>query len=243
MKTDTLNAVLAARAAHRPVAVVSNLDTGEQALVYPDAVEGALALSDEAVAAVRQAIADDRSGRLPADAAGNAPLFAQVSNPAKRLIVVGAVHIAQPLVVMAQTAGYAVTIVDPRGAFATKDRFPGVELSEDWPDDALVKLAIDTRTAVVTLTHDPKLDDPALMVALRSPAFYIGSLGSKRTHARRGERLTEAGLGETEIGRIHAPIGLDIGAKSPAEIAISILGQITEVLHRPSGPKPTAAAG
>jgi xanthine dehydrogenase accessory factor len=231
MKTEILEAILAARAASRPVAVVSNLDTGEQSLVYPDAVEGPLALGDAAVAAVRKAIADDRSGRLPADAAGNAPLFAQVSNPAKRLVVIGAVHIAQPLVVMAQTAGYAVTIVDPRGAFATKDRFPGVELSEDWPDDALTALKIDTRTAVVTLTHDPKLDDPALMVALKSPAFYIGSLGSKRTHAGRVARLTEAGLSEAEIARIHAPIGLAIGAKSPAEIAISILGQITEVLH------------
>lgn len=233
MKRDILDTVLAARAASRPVAIVSNLDTGEQALVFPDAVEGALQLGDDTVAAARKAIADDKSGRIPADAAGNAPLFAQVSNPAKRMIVVGAVHIAQPLVVMAQTAGYAVTIVDPRGAFATKDRFPGVDLSEDWPDDALAALNIDTRTAVVTLTHDPKLDDPALMVALKSPAFYIGSLGSKRTHAKRVERLTEAGLSNTEIDRIHAPVGLNIGAKSPAEIAISILGQITQVLHPP----------
>ncbi len=232
MHSETLKAVLAARAAGHPVAVVSNLDTGEQALVYPDAVEGSLSLGDEAIAAARKAIADDRSGRIATDAAGNAQLFAQVSNPHKRLIVVGAVHIAQPLVVMAQTAGYAVTIVDPRGAFATKDRFPGVALSEDWPDDALTALSIDTRTAVVTLTHDPKLDDPALMVALKSPAFYIGSLGSKRTHAKRVERLTEAGLSEAEIARIHAPVGLNIGAKSPAEIAISIIGQITEVLHK-----------
>ena len=233
MKTSILKAVLAARAASRPVAVVSNLETGDQALVYPDAVEGTLALPDAAIASARKAIADDKSGRIPAEAAGNAPLFAQVSNPAKRLVIVGAVHIAQPLVVMAQTAGYAVTIVDPRGAFATKDRFPGVDLSEDWPDDALTALNIDTRTAVVTLTHDPKLDDPALMVALKSPAFYIGSLGSKRTHAGRVARLTEAGLSEAEIARIHAPIGLNIGGKSPAEIAISILAQITEVLHAP----------
>lgn len=233
MKRALLDAVLKARAASRPVAIVSNLDSGEQALVYPDAVEGPLALPDAAVAAAREAIADDRSGRIPADAAGNAPLFVQVSNPAKRLIIVGAVHIAQPLVPMAQTAGYAVTIVDPRGAFATRDRFPGVTLSEDWPDDALTALAIDARTAVVTLTHDPKLDDPALMVALKSPAFYVGSLGSTRTHARRVDRLKEAGLSDAEIGRIHAPVGLNIGAKSPAEIAISILAQITQVLHAP----------
>jgi xanthine dehydrogenase accessory factor len=233
MKRALLDAVLKARAASRPVAIVSNLDSGEQALVYPDAVEGSLALPEAAVAAARKAIADDRSGRIWADVAGNAPLFVQVSNPAKRLIVVGAVHIAQPLVVMAQTAGYAVTIVDPRGAFATKDRFPGVVLSEDWPDDALTALAIDARTAVVTLTHDPKLDDPALMVALKSPAFYVGSLGSTRTHAKRVDRLKEAGLSDAEIGRIQAPVGLNIGAKSPAEIAISILGQITQVLHAP----------
>lgn len=228
MQGETLKKVLTARAASRPVAVVSNLDTGEQAIVYPDSIEGPLALSDEAVAVARKAIADDKSGRVTTD---EAPLFAQVSNPAKRMIVVGAVHIAQPLVVMAQTAGYAVTIVDPRGAFATRDRFPGVDLSEDWPDDALSALNIDTRTAVVTLTHDPKLDDPALHVALKSPAFYIGSLGSRRTHAGRVERLTEAGFSEAEIGRIHAPVGLNIGAKSPAEIAVSILGQITQVLH------------
>jgi xanthine dehydrogenase accessory factor len=142
------------------------------------------------------------------------------------------VHIAQPLVEIARTAGYALTIVDPRGAFATRDRFPGVELSEDWPDDALKALNIDTRTAVVTLTHDPKLDDPALHVALRSDAFYIGSLGSKKTHGTRVTRLTEAGYSEAEIARIHAPIGLNIGGKSPAEIAISIMAQVTEVLHK-----------
>ncbi len=194
-------------------------------MVYPDAVGGALDLSDEVVEAARQAMINDRSGRV-------GEMFVQVFNPPKRLIIVGAVHIAQPLVDIAKTAGFAVTIVDPRGAFATRDRFPGVELSEDWPDDALTALAIDNRTAVVTLTHDLKLDDPALEVALRSTAFYIGSLGSKKTHAGRVERLTEAGLSAAEIARIHAPIGLAIGAKSPAEIAVSIMAQITEVLHQ-----------
>ncbi len=233
MQQAILDAILAARAANRPVATVTHLESGDQALVYRDDTTsgkiGDLALDDAAIKSARRAIADDKGARIDS-AAG--PLFIQVSNPPKRMIIVGAVHIAQPLVEIAQTAGYALTIVDPRGAFATRDRFPDVELSEDWPDDALKALTIDTRTAVVTLTHDPKLDDPALHVALRSDAFYIGSLGSKKTHAGRVERLTEAGYNEAEIARIHAPIGLNIGGKSPAEIAISIMAQITEVLHQ-----------
>ena len=228
MRPDTLKSLLAARAEKRQVSLVSKLESGAQTLVFRDRTEGELALDDDAIAAARDALRDDKSGRLRT---GEAPLFVQVFNPPKRMIIVGAVHIAQPLVTLAQTAGYEVVIVDPRGAFATRDRFPGVTLSEDWPDDALNALAIDNRTAVVTLTHDPKLDDPALHVALRSEAFYVGSLGSKRTHAGRVERLTEAGYTEAEIGRIHAPVGLAINAKSPAEIAISIMGQITQVLH------------
>jgi xanthine dehydrogenase accessory factor len=228
MRPDTLKSLLAARAEKQQVALVSNLESGAQTLVFRDRTEGELALDADAITAARDALRDDKSGRLRT---GDAPLFVQVFNPPKRMIVVGAVHIAQPLVTLAQTAGYEVVIVDPRGAFATRDRFPGVTLSEDWPDDALNALAIDNRTAVVTLTHDPKLDDPALHVALRSEAFYVGSLGSKRTHAGRVERLTEAGYTEAEIGRIHAPVGLAINAKSPAEIAISIMAQITQVLH------------
>lgn len=233
MQQDILDAILAARAAKRPVATVTHLDSGAQALVYRDGDTsgeiGELALDEAAITSARRAIADDKSTRIDSDAG---PLFIQVSNPPKRMIIVGAVHIAQPLVEIAKTAGYALTIVDPRGAFATRDRFPDVELSEDWPDDALKALNIDTRTAVVTLTHDPKLDDPALHVALRSEAFYIGSLGSKKTHAGRVERLTAEGFSEAEIARIHAPIGLYIGGKSPAEIAISIMAQVTEVLHK-----------
>ena len=228
MRPDTLKSLLAARAEKQQVALVSNLESGAQTLVFRDRTEGELALDADAITAARDALRDDKSGRLRT---GDAPLFVQVFNPPKRMIVVGAVHIAQPLVTLAQTAGYEVVIVDPRGAFATRDRFPGVTLSEDWPDDALNALAIDNRTAVVTLSHDPKLDDPALHVALRSEAFYVGSLGSKRTHAGRVERLTEAGYTEAEIGRIHAPVGLAINAKSPAEIAISIMAQITQVLH------------
>lgn len=228
MRPETLTSLLAAREAKQPVALVSNLDTGEQALVFRDRTEGSLVLDDEAIEAAHDALRDDKSGRLRRD---DAPLFVQVFNPPKRMIIVGAVHIAQPLVTLAQTSGYEVVIVDPRGAFATRDRFPGVTLSEDWPDDALNTLGVDNRTAVVTLTHDPKLDDPALHVALRSEAFYIGALGSRKTHAGRVERLTEAGYTDDEIGRIHAPVGLAINAKSPAEIAISIMAQITQVLH------------
>jgi xanthine dehydrogenase accessory factor len=228
MRPDTLKSLLAAREAKRPVALVSNLESGAQSLVFRDAVEGSLDLDEAIVASARTALRDDKSGR--ADAYGT-PLFVQVFNPPKRMIIVGAVHIAQPLMTLAQTSGYEVDIVDPRGAFATRDRFPGVTLSEDWPDEALETLRIDNRTAVVTLTHDPKLDDPALHVALRSEAFYIGSLGSRKTHGRRVERLTEDGYTEEEIARIHAPVGLSINAKSPAEIAISIMAQITQVLR------------
>lgn len=228
MRPDTLKSLLAAREAKRPVALVSNLESGAQSLVYRDTVEGSLDLDEAIVASARTALRDDKSGR--ADAYGT-PLFVQVFNPPKRMIIVGAVHIAQPLMTLAQTSGYEVVIVDPRGAFATRDRFPGVTLSEDWPDEALETLRIDNRTAVVTLTHDPKLDDPALHVALRSEAFYIGSLGSRKTHGRRVERLTEDGYTEEEIARIHAPVGLSINAKSPAEIAISIMAQITQVLR------------
>jgi xanthine dehydrogenase accessory factor len=150
------------------------------------------------------------------------------------MIVVGAVHIAQPLAAMAALAEYAVTIVDPRQAFATQERFPGVALVGDWPDAALRALAPDARTAVVALTHDPKLDDPALAAALRSPAFYVGALGSRKTHAARIERMRAHGFSDAELTRIHAPVGLDLGARSPAEIAVSILAEVTQRLRQPA---------
>ena len=153
-------------------------------------------------------------------------------NPPLKLIVVGAVHIAQPLLSMARLSGYDATLVDPRDAFAADARFPGERIVREWPDEALAGLGLDARTAVVTLTHDTKLDDPAIRVALKSDIFYLGCLGSKKTHGKRVERLTEAGFSEAEIARIHGPVGLDIGAKSPAEIAISIMGQMTERLRR-----------
>jgi len=147
--------------------------------------------------------------------------------------VVGAAHIAQPLVPMAKLAGYAVTVVDPRSAWATPERFPDVDIDSRWPDEALADLKPDARTAVVTLTHDPKLDDPALIAALRTNAFYIGALGGRKTAGKRVERLKEEGFGPMDFARINGPVGLDIGAITPAEIAISIMGEITEALHRP----------
>lgn len=178
---------------------------------------------------------DDAPGRFDTDRSGfDDSRFVHVRNPSLRLIVVGGVHIAQPLIQMAQLAGYDSTLIDPREAFASAVRFPGVDLIHDWPDAAMTALAPDHRTAVVTLTHDPKLDDPALHVALKSGAFYIGALGSTRTHSKRVARLQERGFTETEIGRLDAPVGLDIGSQSPAEIAISVMAEMTERLRRPA---------
>lgn len=158
--------------------------------------------------------------------------FVGIHNPPLRMIIVGAVHIAQHLVPMAHACGYAPTIIDPRGAFGSEDRFPGEIILDDWPDEALAALQPDARTAVVTLTHDPKLDDPAIIGTLKSDAFYLGCLGSTRTHAKRVTRLEEAGFDAAAIARIHAPVGLNIGGKSPAEIAVSIMAQVTDVLRR-----------
>lgn len=231
MKADLLTRLLQARAEKRPVALVTDLTTGMQTLVFENAVHGAFGLDEEFLPMVRERLAQDRSGSIDAYD-GEVRLFVNTFAPPLRLIVVGAVHIAQALVPVARLTGYAVTVVDPRGAFATESRFPDVALVSEWPDDALTGIAIDGRTAVVTLTHDPKLDDPALMVALRSPAFYVGSLGSRRTHAKRLDRLRAAGLGEDELARIHAPVGLDIGAVTQAEIAVSIMAQIVASRRR-----------
>ena len=182
------------------------------------------ALGEAASAALRS----DRSGFVEID---GERWFLGVHNPPLRLVVVGGSHIAQPLVGMAQLAGYDVTLVDPRDAFATEARFPGIPILRSWPDEALRKHGLDARAAVVTLTHDPKLDDPAIRAVLASDAFYLGCLGSTRTHAKRVARLEEEGLGEAEIARIHAPVGLDIRARTPAEIALAILAEITARLR------------
>ena len=227
MKAETLARLCADRQAKRAVALVTNLKSGDQEFVYPSDNEA----NSEIVKAAIEALDDDRSRTVESDAGKH---FIHVHNPPLRLIVVGAVHIAQPLARMAALAGYAVTVVDPRRAFAADERFGAIAVSRDWPDEALTALDIDARTAVVTLTHDPKLDDPALTVALRSAAFYIGSLGSRRTHGKRHDRLMELGISEAEFARIHGPIGLDIGALSPAEIAVSIMAEITQVRRRGS---------
>ena len=208
----------AERAAKRPVVASVDLRDGSRRILRADEAGD---LADD----TREALRSDRAVRASDDR------FLQPFNPPLRILVVGAVHIAQPLCRMAAEVGYAVTVVDPRGAFATPERFPDVTLRRDWPDEALEALGIDTRTAVVTLTHDPKLDDPALAVALRSPAFYVGSLGSRRTQARRLERLAEQGLDADSLARIRGPVGLAIGARSPSEIAVSILAEITATLR------------
>lgn len=228
MKRVFLDRALAAGRAGRPAALVTELRAGQHALVEGDSVEGDLQLDATALDAVRRTIRDDRSTTIETS---DGRIFVEVFNPPLRLIAVGAVHAAQPLARMAAIAGYAVTIVDPRSAFATAERFPDVALSTDWPDEAMPRLKPDRRTAIVTLTHDPKIDDPALTAALKSAAFYIGALGSKRTHAGRCQRLKEAGFSDTDIARIHGPVGLSIGALSPAEIAVSILAQVTQVLR------------
>ncbi|HVT50016.1 MAG TPA: XdhC family protein [Dongiaceae bacterium] len=224
MKLGLARTLLDLKARKQQVALVTELATGAQDLYYDANPAPALNLSAAARDRVAALVAADRSEEVALDGRN---CFVQVHNPTPRLIIVGAVHISQALAPMAARAGYEVTVVDPRRSFATDERFPGVTLDGAWPDEAMEKLKPDIRTAVVTLTHDPKLDDPALSAALRSPAFYIGALGSKKTHAARVGRLTRAGFGESDIARIHGPAGLDIGAKSPAEIAVSVLAQLT----------------
>ena len=228
MKKEFLNSLIAAKNAKHPTVVITELDSGAQTLWIDGKSSGEVKISPILSEGIDRALRRDKGETL--DESGKR-YFLQPFPPPKRMIVVGAVHIAQSLVPMAKLSGYDVTIIDPREAFASEARFPGVTLNHNWPDEAMTDLDPDRRTAVVTLTHDPKLDDPALTVALRSNAFYIGSLGSKRTHAKRLERLRGDGLTEVELSRINAPIGLDIGAVSPAEIAVSIMGEITAILH------------
>ena len=228
MKKEFLNSLIAAKNAKYPTVVITELDSGAQTLWIDGKSSGEVKISPILSEGIDRALRRDKGETL--DESGKR-YFLQPFPPPKRMIVVGAVHIAQSLVPMAKLSGYDVTIIDPREAFASEARFPDVNLNHNWPDEAMTNLDPDRRTAVVTLTHDPKLDDPALTVALRSNAFYIGSLGSKRTHAKRLERLRGDGLTEVELSRINAPIGLDIGAVSPAEIAVSIMGEITAILH------------
>lgn len=208
---EMLEKVVAARAARQPVALVSDA-SGQMLDVTGEGHEARF-----------------RSDRSGLDEAGR---FIAVQTPPLRLLVVGAVHIAQALVPMARMAGFAATVIDPRDSFATEARFPETTLVNDWPDEVIADQSMDLRTALVLLTHDPKLDDPALVAGLRSDTFYIGALGSTRTHAKRLERMREAGFGEADLARIHGPVGLDIGAANPAEIAVSILAEMVQSLRR-----------
>jgi xanthine dehydrogenase accessory factor len=242
MQAKTLVALQDARAKRRAVTLATRLSDAAEALVYLDSADGALAGDAAVVAAARRAMEIGKSETV--EVSGQ-KVFLNVYVPPQRLIVVGAVHIAQSLAPMAAMLDFDVTVVDPRGAWATTQRFPGVKVIKDWADEAFQAMGLDASTAVVTLTHDPKLDDPALEAALKSDVFYIGALGSRRTHAKRKERLAEVGITDEQFARIHGPVGLNIGAKSPAEIAISILGQIIEVrarrLEALSAPKVAAA--
>lgn len=226
MKVETLDALLADIQQDRPVVLATNLASGDQRVFHRDDPETEAERTD-----VERALRLDVC--VTSDADGASPVFYQPFNPPLRMIVVGAVHIAQPLSAMATLAGYDVTIVDPRESFAASERFPEVTLSLEWPDVALESLDLDPRCAVVTLTHDPKLDDPALQVALRSDAFFIGCLGSKKTHASRLRRLSKAGFAEADLERVKGPVGLPIGSRSPAEIAISVIAQVTQTLRKP----------
>jgi xanthine dehydrogenase accessory factor len=227
MKVETLGRVLECIEAKRAVVLATDLESGEQRLLRPgEGMDGEERARVQAALRLDQAIATDgESGRRT---------FYQPFNPPLRMVLVGAVHIAQPLSVTAALAGYEVTIVDPRAAFAAEERFPGVSLDLRWPDEALESMGLDHRCAVVTLTHDPKLDDPALQVALRSDAFFIGCLGSTKTHAARLRRLAKAGFSEAELQRLHGPVGLPIGSRSPAEIAVSVLAQVIQTLRKPA---------
>lgn len=242
MKAETLAALQDARTKRRAVTLATRLSDAAEALVYRDDAKGALAGEVEILAASRRAMDIGKSETVDL---GGAKIFLNVYVPPPRLIIVGAVHIAQSLAPMAAMLEFDVTVVDPRGAWATTQRFPGVKVIQDWADEAFQAMGLDVSTAVVTLTHDPKLDDPALESALKSDVFYIGALGSRRTHAKRKERLAEVGITEEMFARVHGPVGLNIGAKSPAEIAVSILGQIIEVrarrLEALSAPKVAAA--
>ncbi|MGB0087685.1 MAG: XdhC family protein [Rhodomicrobiaceae bacterium] len=224
MKKDLAEQVLAARAARRPVALLTWLASGDQRLVSPEDTAELPGLADTLAEAFRL----DRSGTVETP---EGEVFIRVFNPPLRMIIVGAVHAAQFLLPLARMIGHDVTIIDPRTAFASEERFPDADLVAEWPDEAIARIGIDRRTALIALTHDAKIDDPAIRLGLERGAFYVGALGSGRTHAKRVERLKAAGVSEAELARIHAPIGLDIGAQGPAEIALSIMAEVVAVLR------------
>jgi xanthine dehydrogenase accessory factor len=235
MQLDLLTALNTERAARRAAVVVTHVESGKQRLVKA---------ADTATDPLRAALAEHlRTSKSGMEETAEGRVFLTVYVPPPQLVITGAVHISQTLAPIAKLLGYDVSIVDPRTAFATAERFPEVKVIAEWPDKALPPLGIDRYTAFVALTHDPKIDDPALAHALSRECFYIGALGSKKTHARRVERLKQQGLTEADIARIHAPIGLPIGAVSPAEIAVAIMAQITERLREePQAQRPMVKA-
>jgi xanthine dehydrogenase accessory factor len=223
VKLDILHTLNAEREARRAVVVVTEVESGGQRLV-----KAADVANDPLKEMIEKRLRMAKSGM---EEAPQGRIFLTVYVPSPRLVITGAVHISQALAPIGKLLGYDVTIVDPRTAFASVERFPDVKVIAEWPDVALPPLNIDHYTAFVALTHDPKIDDPALIHALKRECFYIGALGSKKTHAKRVARLKEAGLSDADVARIHAPIGLAIGAVSPAEIAVSIVGEITQRLR------------
>jgi xanthine dehydrogenase accessory factor len=233
VKIEILRELNAERAARRPVIVVTDTASGDQRLVKAKDIA-----ADPLRAELAKQLRMGKSGNV--EVAGK-KLFLNVYAPTAKLVIVGAVHISQALAPLARALDYDVTIVDPRTAFASPERFPDVPLIAEWPDVALPPLNIDHYTAFVAVTHDPKIDDPALLHAFAKDCFYIGALGSRKTHAKRAERLRAQGASEADVARIHAPIGLDIGAVSPSEIAVSIMAEITAVLRLPPKEKEQAA--
>ncbi len=225
MDLAILSALNAERAARRAAVLVTELASGAQRLVR----QGEIA-ADPLAALIETQLRTGKSGSVEA---GGASYFLTVQAPHPRIVVTGAVHISQAMAPMAQALDLDLVVIDPRTAFATPERFPGVTLLAEWPEEALPRLGLDGYTAFVALTHDPKIDDPGLAAALRSDCFYIGALGSRKTHGKRLERLAAAGFDAGATGRIHAPIGLDIGAVSPAEIALAILAEIVSSLRGP----------
>jgi len=228
MKWSLFEKLQAATRAGVSAALATRLSDGAQSLFDGERWQGALELREAQRETARRMLIAGKSGVL------DEGIFVRVYARAPRLIVVGAAHISQFLAPMAALAGFEVIVIDPRSAFASSERFPGVTLMDAWPDEALEALKLDATSALVTLTHDPKLDDPALVAALESPVFYVGALGSTRTHAKRVARLTEAGLGD-KVARIHAPVGLDLGGRAPREIAVSILAEVIQVRYRGEG--------
>ena len=225
MELSTLAALNQERQARRAAVLVSDLATGAQRLVKQAALAG-----DPLAELLERQLRSGKSGMVEAEGTS---YFLTVQAPHLRVVVTGAVHISQAMAPMAKVLDLDLIVIDPRSAFATPERFPGVTLLAEWPEEAIGRIGLDAYTAFVALTHDPKIDDPGLVAALRSDCFYVGALGSRKTHGRRLERLAEAGFDETATARIHAPIGLDIGAVSPAEIALAILAEIVQTLRGP----------